>query len=487
MLTFPKSAHERAVNGDEYLLASCGTPMCLADVKVVDEDMVECPPGVVGEIVIRGEQVLKGYFRNEEGTAKAFHDGWFRTGDMARRDEEGFFYIVDRMKDMIITGGENVYSREVEEVLYTHPSVSEAAVVGLPDPKWGENVTADHRAAPRHDGHRGRDHRHRPRPPGRVQEAEAGDLPRRAPEDGQRQDHQARTARPLHRVSALPSRPLGASGIAVSVMSLGSWRTFERMARDEGVAVMQAAMEAGIDFLDDARYDDETGSAPIPTGYSEVVFGELLRAAGWRRDDVTIANKLWWEHWPTQDAAAELDGSLGRMGLDHVDLIYAIAPPRSLPVAEVVGQVGGLIASGRARAWGTGMWSATQLAEAIDVCDATGVPRPSAAQMACSLAEHSQSSDPAMRTQLRRGPVGLVAAYVLAGGTLSGKYVDGEHGRASGDDSPTARRGKGRAVAWSSSARRGGWRRPTWRSPSRWPTPNFPASCSAPPVPRRSP
>ena len=142
VLTFPKSAHERAVKGDEYLLASCGTPMCLADVKVVDEDFVECPPGVVGEIVIRGEQVLKGYFRNEEGTAKAFHDGWFRTGDMARRDEEGFFYIVDRMKDMIITGGENVYSREVEEVLYTHPAVSEAAVVGLPDPKWGENVTA---------------------------------------------------------------------------------------------------------------------------------------------------------------------------------------------------------------------------------------------------------------------------------------------------------------------------------------------------------
>ena len=74
VLTFPKSAHERAVNGDEYLLASCGTPMCLADVKVVDEDMVECPPGVVGEIVIRGEQVLKGYFRNEEGTTKAFDE-----------------------------------------------------------------------------------------------------------------------------------------------------------------------------------------------------------------------------------------------------------------------------------------------------------------------------------------------------------------------------------------------------------------------------
>ena len=142
VLTFPKSDHERAINGNEHLLASCGTPMCMAEVKVVDEHMVECPPGVVGEIVIRSEQVLKGYFRNEEGTKKAFEGGWFHTGDMARRDEEGFFYIVDRMKDMIITGGENVYSREVEEALYLHPAVSEAAVIGLPDPTWGENVTA---------------------------------------------------------------------------------------------------------------------------------------------------------------------------------------------------------------------------------------------------------------------------------------------------------------------------------------------------------
>jgi acyl-CoA synthetase (AMP-forming)/AMP-acid ligase II len=142
VLTFPKSAHVRAINGEEHLLASCGTPMCLADVKVVDDQMVECPPDVVGEIVIRAEQVLKGYWRNEEGTKAAFEGGWFHTGDMAKRDGEGFFYIVDRKKDMIITGGENVYSREVEEVVYTHPSVSEAAVIGLPDPTWGENVTA---------------------------------------------------------------------------------------------------------------------------------------------------------------------------------------------------------------------------------------------------------------------------------------------------------------------------------------------------------
>lgn len=142
VLTFTKAAHIRATEGEEHLLASCGVPMCLASVRVVDDQLEECPPGVVGEIVIQAEQVLKGYWRNEEGTKAAFEGGWFHTGDMARRDEEGFFYIVDRRKDMIITGGENVYSREVEEVVYTHPAVSEAAVIGLPDPTWGENVTA---------------------------------------------------------------------------------------------------------------------------------------------------------------------------------------------------------------------------------------------------------------------------------------------------------------------------------------------------------
>jgi aryl-alcohol dehydrogenase-like predicted oxidoreductase len=225
-------------------------------------------------------------------------------------------------------------------------------------------------------------------------------------------------------------------------MALGSWRTFERISRDDGLAVMRAAREAGIDFLDDARYDDETGTAPIPTGHSEVVFGELFRAAGWRRDAVTVANKLWWEHWPDEDATTELDGSLGRMGLDHVDLIYAIAPPPSLPVSEVVGQVAVLIETGRATTWGTGMWSAAQLAEAVDVCGRDGVPRPSAAQMACSLVDHAQATDPAMRATLTAGAIGLVASYVLAGGTLTGKYLDGGTGRADHDDSPLYARGK---------------------------------------------
>jgi L-glyceraldehyde 3-phosphate reductase len=244
-------------------------------------------------------------------------------------------------------------------------------------------------------------------------------------------------------VSHLPHRPLGRSGIEVSMMALGSWRTFERISRDDGVAVMRAARDAGIDYLDDARYDDETGKAPIPTGYSEVVFGELFRRAGWRRDEVTISNKLWWEHWPDQNGATELDGSLGRMGLDHVDLIYAIAPPPSLDVAEIVSQVAGLIETGRARAWGTGMWTAAQLAQAVEDCDEAGVPRPVAAQMACSLADHAQATDPEMCAVLTRSPIGLVAAYVLAGGTLTGKYVGGDAaGRARQDESSVATRGK---------------------------------------------
>lgn len=142
VLHLPKAAHVRAVNGEEHLLGAAGAAMCLADVRVVDEDMNDCTPGEVGEIVVRGDQVLSGYFHNEEGNVQAFVDGWFRTGDMARVDQEGFLYIVDRLKDVIITGGLNVYSREVEEALYQHPAVAEAAVVGESDPKWGENVTA---------------------------------------------------------------------------------------------------------------------------------------------------------------------------------------------------------------------------------------------------------------------------------------------------------------------------------------------------------
>jgi L-glyceraldehyde 3-phosphate reductase len=243
-------------------------------------------------------------------------------------------------------------------------------------------------------------------------------------------------------MTELARRPLGSSGVDVSVMSLGSWRTFERIGRDEGVAVMNAARDAGINLLDDARYDDEEGTAPIPTGYSEVVFGELFRATGWQRDQVLVANKLWWEHWPEETARAELSGSLARMRFDHVDLIYAIHPPEGLSIATVVEQVTELIDAGLARFWGTGMWSAAQHQEALDVCSKTGAPLPVAAQMATSLVEHAGPADPELVRIFERGNVGLVASYVLAGGSLTGKYLTGGRGRAEHDESEAIRRGK---------------------------------------------
>ena len=252
-------------------------------------------------------------------------------------------------------------------------------------------------------------------------------------------------------MSALPRRPLGSSGLDVSVMSLGSWRTFERIDPEQGLAVMRAARAAGINFLDDARYDDETGTAPIPTGYSEVVFGELFRGAGWQRDDVVVANKLWWEHWPDEDAVAELTGSLERMQLEHVDVIYAIAPPAELGVRTAVEQVTGVIALGLARHWGTGMWSAAQHHEALDVCDELGVAPPVCAQMATSLVDHRGPDDPAMLDAFERGRIGLVASYVLAGGTLTGKYLSRDDrpvsdGRAADDESAVTMAGKRLAV-----------------------------------------
>jgi aryl-alcohol dehydrogenase-like predicted oxidoreductase len=248
-------------------------------------------------------------------------------------------------------------------------------------------------------------------------------------------------------MTSLPHRPLGSSDLEVSLFSLGSWRTFERIPRHHGLAVMRAAREAGITFLDDARYNDETHNAPIPTGYSEVVFGELFREAGWVRDEVVVSNKLWWEFWPEQDAAAELDGSLGRMGLDHVDLIYAMPPPEGLTIAELVAQVAALVSSGRARSWGVGNWKAEALTEAVAAARALGAPLPAAAQLPYSLIRPGWVQDPEMEAVLADADIGLVASYVLAGGTLTGKYLQGESGRATADETPPIVAGKQRAAA----------------------------------------
>ncbi len=121
---------------------SIGTPIRGVQMRVVDSGGLEVPQGDVGEIVIRGHNVMKGYWRRPDETAKAIPDGWFRTGDLGRVDKDGYFEIVDRKKDMIIRGGYNVYPREIEEVLYEHPAVAEAAVIGLPHPALGEEVGA---------------------------------------------------------------------------------------------------------------------------------------------------------------------------------------------------------------------------------------------------------------------------------------------------------------------------------------------------------
>jgi len=126
----------------EKKIGSIGEPIAGCEVKIFDDNDNEMPTGEVGEIVIRGQNVMKGYYKKPEATQEAFRNGWFHTGDMAYVDEDGFYFIVDRKKDLILRGGYNVYPREVEEVLYSHPAVREAAVVGVPDEKLGEEVKA---------------------------------------------------------------------------------------------------------------------------------------------------------------------------------------------------------------------------------------------------------------------------------------------------------------------------------------------------------
>jgi long-chain acyl-CoA synthetase len=126
----------------ERKAGSIGTPIEGVEMRLVDENDEEVPQGEVGEIAIRGHNIMKGYWQRPEATEEAMRGGWFHSGDMARTDEDGYFYIVDRKKDLIIRGGYNVYPREVEEVLYEHPKIREAAVVGVPHDEWGEEIGA---------------------------------------------------------------------------------------------------------------------------------------------------------------------------------------------------------------------------------------------------------------------------------------------------------------------------------------------------------
>jgi acyl-CoA synthetase (AMP-forming)/AMP-acid ligase II len=134
------------VSGDTFLdrdstiakLGSVGRPCLHLELDLWDDEGRSVPPGERGEIVLRGPKVCKGYWNDPEATAAAFAGGWFHTGDVGVRDDDGYLFIVDRLKDMIISGGENIAGSEVERVLYEHPAVLEAAVVGRPDERWGE-------------------------------------------------------------------------------------------------------------------------------------------------------------------------------------------------------------------------------------------------------------------------------------------------------------------------------------------------------------
>ena len=123
-------------------LASAGFARTDVEVRIVDRHDKELPANETGEIVTRSDLVMKGYWRNPEATAETIVNGWLHTGDMGYMDDYGYLFIMDRSKDMIISGGENVYPREVEEVLIRHPAVREVAVIGVPDPRWGEAIKA---------------------------------------------------------------------------------------------------------------------------------------------------------------------------------------------------------------------------------------------------------------------------------------------------------------------------------------------------------
>jgi len=132
---------DRPAEGQKQL-ASCGRPCIGVHVRIVDEEGRDVPPGVIGEIIAKSKRIMTGYWRKPEETQRVLAGGWLHTGDMGYYDEKGFVYIADRKKDMIVSGGENIFPREIEEVLYRHPAVQEATVIGIPDPYWVESAHA---------------------------------------------------------------------------------------------------------------------------------------------------------------------------------------------------------------------------------------------------------------------------------------------------------------------------------------------------------
>jgi acyl-CoA synthetase (AMP-forming)/AMP-acid ligase II len=123
-------------------LASVGHPVAEIESRLVDEHGNDCPPGKPGEVLVKSPTMFEGYWNNSAATLEAIRDGWYHTGDIGVQDEHGYTFLIDRKKDMIISGGENIYSREVEEAIAAHPDVADCAVIGVPDPRWTEAVKA---------------------------------------------------------------------------------------------------------------------------------------------------------------------------------------------------------------------------------------------------------------------------------------------------------------------------------------------------------
>ena len=138
-----KDIAEAFERGDQNILESCGRASFDMDIRIVDDQGKIVPAGGIGEMIVRGPGLSLGYWRKEEETRKVFRGEWFHTEDVCSIDERGYIRVIDRLKDMIITGGENVYPAEVEKVLYIHPCIKEACVIGTPHPTWGEVVTAN--------------------------------------------------------------------------------------------------------------------------------------------------------------------------------------------------------------------------------------------------------------------------------------------------------------------------------------------------------
>jgi len=139
------TVEDHALEGSERemrKLASAGRPYITNEVRIVNDEGREVEPGEVGEVIVKSKINMKGYWRNEEATKEALKDEWVYTGDLGTFDEDGYVYLIDRKKDMIISGGYNIYAREVEDILHAHPAISEAAAIGVPDDEWGESVKA---------------------------------------------------------------------------------------------------------------------------------------------------------------------------------------------------------------------------------------------------------------------------------------------------------------------------------------------------------